>query len=94
MKAFWGPNVSSNLCVLFETSLSLGASRMGAPSLIWGEHLAAMVGQRSERPAFCVCLLFKSSTKLIRQLVLSQFVSLSLLFTHFLHNADVIVDIV
>lgn len=53
-----------------------------------------MPGWLSDCPAFTVCLLFKSSTKIIRQLVLSQFVSLSLLFTHFLHNADVIVDIV
>lgn len=45
-------------------------------------------------PAFSVCLLFRSRTKLIRQLVLGQFVSLSQLFTHFLHNADVTVDIV
>ena len=35
---------------------------------------------------------FKSSTKLIRQLVFSQFVSLSLLFTHAVHNSDEIVD--
>lgn len=52
-----------------------------------------MPGQLSVCPAFSVCLLFKSSTKLIRQLVLSQFVSLSLLFMCFLHNVDVIVDI-
>lgn len=53
-----------------------------------------MLGWLSDHPTFSVCFLFKSNTKLIRQLVLSQFLSLSLLFTHFLHNVDVIVDIV
>lgn len=70
------------------------AERSAPSDLGRAEYLEPMPGRLSDRPAFSVCLLFKSSTKLIRQLVLSQFVSLSLLFTHFLHNADVIVDIV
>lgn len=83
------------MCLIWNLPLSLCKQNWSAPSDLGGtEHLEPMPGRLSDRPAFTVCLLFKSSTKLIRQLVLSQFVSLSLLFTHFLHNADVIVDIV
>lgn len=85
------------ICVSYlkPPPLSLCKQNWSTQSDLGGtEHLEPMPGRLSDRPAFPVCLLFKSSTKLIRQLVLSQFVSLSLLFTHFLHNADVIVDIV
>lgn len=83
------------MCLIWNLPLSLCKQNWSTPSDLGGtEHLEAMPGRLSDRPAFPVCLLFKSSTKLIRQLVLSQFVSLSLLFTHFLHNADLIVDIV
>lgn len=83
------------MCLIWNLPLSLCKQNWSTQSDLGGtEHLEPMPGRLSDRPAFPVCLLFKSSTKLIRQLVLSQFVSLSLLFTHFLHNADVIVDIV
>lgn len=80
--------------LIWNLPLSLCKQNWSAPSDFGGtEHLEPMPGRLSDCPAFLVCLLFKSSTKLIRQLVLSQFVSLSLLFTQFLHNAAKIVDI-
>lgn len=81
---------------LKAASLLLSADRVqrpisfGADRVFRKRSLAAF----QAGPAFSVCLLFRSRTKLIRQLVLGQFVSLSRLFTHFLHNADVTVDIV